>query len=484
MAVLSHLNDPVESCHPPSSNYAYSLPPALRMHRHSNWSAQYHPTSGHTYGLGKNMLQRLQDDVYNENRKINIYWPFPNCGDWSLGKFFVENFTQTQINEYLQLPWFDDKPKLAFSSARELLDWMNILPSGLKWQVTELEVDGYKIEKKIQLIWRDGLEVAQIWDGDDMEYREWFTADEAFCIQSSLPVGATIVPIIAASDKMPVTRQTGGLETHPLFITIGNIDSDIHMKTTSHAWQCIAFMPVLKFNTHLDYQTILQLRVWHKCVDIITANLKHAANTGAFLVDPSGNTQYCFTPLVGWIVDLPEQQMIACTFKNASPITMAMLKQFGNAQCQPSHTGSHTLKLIHDLSLKVDLWNINRFQKLCKESLLMDIHLPCWHDWINSEVSIFLLPKILHMLHKLFFDHILTWCKEVVGNEELDARYKAHHWRIGVRHFTSGVSHMKQMTGREHRDIQHTIVAMIAGAAPPEMVRSIRALIDFIYQAQ
>ncbi|KAG9310720.1 hypothetical protein JVU11DRAFT_9321 [Chiua virens] len=501
-AVLAHLNDPVKSCHPPSLPYTYSLPPALRSSQRDSRSAQYHPTSGHTYGPGKNTLQRLQDDVYNENRKINMYWPFPSRDDWSLGKFLVENFTQTQINAFLQLPWFDNKPKPAFSSARELLDWMDLLPSGPKWQVTELEVDGYEVEKKIQLIWRDGLDVAQsifgnpifgqnmtfdpikVWDGDDREYGEWFTADEAFRIQSSLPAGATIVPIIAASDKTPVTRQTGGLEMHPLFITIGNIDSDVRMKATSHAWRCVAFMPIPKFNTHPDYQTILQSRVWHKCVDIVTANLKRAANVGSFLVDPFGNTRYCFTPVAGWTADLPEAQTIACTNKNASPITLATVKQFGDAERQPSRTGSQTLQLIHDLSLKVDPWNLDHFQKLCKEFCLIGIHLPCWRDWMNSEVSSFLLPEILHTLHKFFFDHILTWCKEVVGNDELDARYKAHHRRIGVRHFTSGVSHVKQMTGREHRDIQRTIVAMIAGAAPPEMVRSVRALMDFIYQAQ
>ena len=40
------------------------------------------------------------------------------------------------------------------------------------------------------------------------------------------------------------------------------------------------------------------------------------------------------------------------------------------------------------------------------------------------------------------------------------------------------------MTGWEHRDIQCTIVAMIASAAPPEMVQSICALVNFIYLAQ
>ena len=79
--------------------------------------------------------------------------------------------------------------------------------------------------------------------------------------QDQLPAGTTIVPIIAASDKTPVTRHTGGLEMHPLFITIGNINSNIRMKATSHAWQCVAFIPMPKFEVHPDYQTILQARL-------------------------------------------------------------------------------------------------------------------------------------------------------------------------------------------------------------------------------
>ena len=58
--------------------------------------------------------------------------------------------------------------------------------------------------------------------------------------------------------RHPITRHTGGLEMHPLFITIGNINSDIRMKATFHVWQCVAFISLPKFETHSDYQTILQ----------------------------------------------------------------------------------------------------------------------------------------------------------------------------------------------------------------------------------
>lgn len=68
-------------------------------------TAQYHPALGCIYGQGMNTLQRLQDDKYHGKRQLNMYWPFPDCGEWSLGKFLVENCTQAQINAFLKLAW-------------------------------------------------------------------------------------------------------------------------------------------------------------------------------------------------------------------------------------------------------------------------------------------------------------------------------------------------------------------------------------------
>ncbi|KIK11804.1 hypothetical protein PISMIDRAFT_68816, partial [Pisolithus microcarpus 441] len=86
--------------------------------------------------------------------------PFQSRAEWRLGKFLAENLTQAQINAFLKLDWLDSQ-KPSFSSARQLLDWMDALPSGPRWQVMELEVDGYNTEKKIELIYRDGLEVIE-----------------------------------------------------------------------------------------------------------------------------------------------------------------------------------------------------------------------------------------------------------------------------------------------------------------------------------
>ncbi|KIO14511.1 hypothetical protein M404DRAFT_17424 [Pisolithus tinctorius Marx 270] len=306
----------------------------------------------------------------------------------------------------------------------------------------------------------------------------------AFDIQVQLPQGATIVPIIITSDKTPVTRHTGGLEMHPVFITIGNIQSDVRMQASSHAWRCVAFMPVPVFEVHPDFQTILTSCLFHRCMDIVFASLMTVTLDGINLTDPTGFTRNCFTPLVTYIADLPEQQLVACVAKNASPITTAVLSDFGDSVPQNPQTSSYTLQQIVNLCTHTQAWNIPSFQKAAKAEKLLGVHHPFWRDWKFADPAHFLVGEILHTCHKFFFDHVLKWSKEAASDHLLDMRYKIQHKCVGVRHFASGISHVKQMMGRDHRDIKRTIVPMLDGAILPLFIYAVHSMVEFIYRAQ
>ncbi|KAG1830962.1 hypothetical protein DFJ58DRAFT_719600 [Suillus subalutaceus] len=444
-AIILHLNSQ-STCWPHESRSHSSR---------SSTTGHYHPQSGYIFGVGKNLFDRLQEDPYDYWRKSNTYYPFHDEGEWELGRFLVENLTQTQIDKFLKLKWFHTRPRPSFSSKDQLLDWIDALPSFVPWKVSNIEFTGYKTTYPVQLIWHDALEVVKqlfsdpvfanhitfqphvVNTGGQREYGDYMSADMAWKIQDHLPVGATQVPIILGSDKTPVTCTTGGLEMHPLFITIGNLDSEIHSKATLRAWRCIAYMPIAKFRVHPDYQGILQARLWHKCVDLVCASLKVAAKDGCFMPDPSRYICYVFMPLVTHICDLPEATMI---------------------------------------TTEVDPWDLDAFQKAAKVVHLSGVHMPYWRDWIYVCPSVFLTSEVLHSCIKFFADHPLNWVKETVGKHELDTRFMVQHKRVGTRHFTKGDC--------EHQDIQCTIVASIAGAAPPRFIRSICALVEFIYLAQ
>ncbi|KAG2087439.1 hypothetical protein BD769DRAFT_1373087 [Suillus cothurnatus] len=85
---------------------------------------------------------------------------------------------------------------------------------------------------------------------------------------------------------------------------------------------------------------------------------------------------------------------------------------------------------------------------------------------------------------QFFADHLLRWVKETVGAYELDSHFIILYKQVSMRHFTKCIMHIKQMTGHEYRDIQHTIIASIAGAVSPRFVHAIHSLMDFAYLTQ
>ncbi|KAF8808092.1 hypothetical protein BYT27DRAFT_7041780, partial [Phlegmacium glaucopus] len=57
-----------------------------------------------------------------------------------------------------------------------------------------------------------------------------------------------------------------------------------------------------------------------------------------------------------------------------------------------------------------------------------------------------------------------------VGAAELDFCFSVLHQHVGFRQFKEGILSLKQVTGREHREIQRYIVAVIADAVPPDFL--------------
>ena len=302
----------------------------------------------------------------------------------------------------------------------------------------------------------------------------------------SSPIKSTIIPIILTSDKTPVTHQTGGLEMHPVFLTIRNIQSDIWMQVTSHAWHCIAFIPSPDFNIHTDFRTILLAHVFHWSLDVVTASLKAAAKDGTSLIDPCGNIRNCYMPLIAYIADLPEQQLIMGVSRNASPVTMAKIPQFGDPTPAAPQMHKKILCLIQEVCRTAHPWDLIAFQKAAKSLKLLGIHLPFWHNWMFSDPEYFLNGEILHSGHKFFFDHVLSWCKVVAGSSVLNTCFSSLHQCVSFCHFSSGVSRPLQMTRRDHHDIQRMIVPILdgAGTITDGFICAICALVKFIYHAQ
>ena len=71
-----------------------------------------------------------------------------------------------------------------------------------------------------------------------------------------------------------------------------------------------------------------------------------------------------------------------------------------------------------------------------------------------------------------------------MGAEEIDFQFSILPHHIRFCQFKEGISKIKQVTGREHCDIERYMVPVIADAVPKDFLITIHALMDFWYLAQ
>ncbi|KAG1828942.1 hypothetical protein EV424DRAFT_1536175 [Suillus variegatus] len=316
-------------------------------------------------------------------------------------------------------------------------------------------------------------------------YYGFMTGDCAWELQEHLPDGATLLGVVLSSDKAKVSNLSGNHYAHPLLISLANINSDIRGKGSLEAYIPLALLPIAKFihaNQHM--RGVLGDQLFHQCIGIIVEPLKQAVCLGVMMSDPAGFSRYCFMPLVAYVVDTPEELSITCITMTASPVTMATHVNFGDSTRHPLRKGLSTLANIRAVANFVSPSELMAFFEECKQHFLNGVLTPFWLDWLTTDPSSFLTPELLHHLHKMFWDHDLRWCIKVVSAKEIDFCFALLQMCIGYRAFKEGISDLKQTSGRDHRNVQHYIIGIIANAAPVEFITAIWALVEFRYLAQ
>ena len=243
-------------------------------------------------------------------------------------------------------------------------------------------------------------------------------------IQSQLPEGATLLGTLISSDKTTISAMTGNQVAHLLLISLMDIVMDFRMKASNHAFMLLTLLPVPKFlHKNKKICGVLEARLTHKCIDYMVKPLKKAAEIRIMMSDPLGWCRYCFTPLVGAIIDTPKALLYAGVGGKTSPVTMANYKQFGDAFQHEPQMASTTLAQLMEIESRADPWDLASYLPEAKQFRLNGMHHPFWRDWPLAEPSLFLTPEPLHHWHKMFWDHDAKWCIRAVGATEINFQF-------------------------------------------------------------
>jgi len=283
---------------------------------------------------------------------------------------------------------------------------------------------------------------------------------------------------------------------HVVLLTLGNIHKSVRQKIGWNAYILLAEIPSPKFkNTRFSTATeewdmpgVLRRQLFHSCMSIVLEPL-HRYNESPRLytaVDPEGFKRKCAAVLASWIADMDELWTILGLSPGTCPKCLASHETLDSPSLQHTCTSQWILDTLAHVCNQVteaaDTW---QFVTWAKEYGLFGIEKLCW-EGLGVDICQVVCFDTLHTIHKGFFDHIFSWIRKTVGEQDLDNGLMAQPHLIGKHNFSHGISHLSQLSGHEHHDLQCHILPTIAGHpnSVPQVQRALCAFLNFSYKVQ
>ncbi|KDQ09647.1 hypothetical protein BOTBODRAFT_178865 [Botryobasidium botryosum FD-172 SS1] len=317
----------------------------------------------------------------------------------------------------------------------------------------------------------------------DRECSGMNTADWWWETQLVLPDGATIVPVIIASNETRLTNFSGNKTAWPIYITVSNIDKSVRRKPSEHTTILLGYLLTSNLKVFSkDLRTSKGNELFHICMKEILEPLVHARNEGVSMLFPGGGVRWAFPILAAYIADFPEQCLVTCTKQSCCPKCKVALSEQGTHRCNmPPLRGQREALTI--------LQHHHKGWADAKESLadqgLHPVYPPFWANLPHTDIFSCTTPDLLHQIHKgVFKDYLLAWCQTIIGAEEMDRRFQTMPSHPSVRRFSSGISGFSQWGGTKSKDVEKVFLGIISGAVRGSLMTAARALMDFIQLAQ
>ncbi|RPA70648.1 hypothetical protein BJ508DRAFT_219111, partial [Ascobolus immersus RN42] len=164
-------------------------------------------------------------------------------------------------------------------------------------------------------------------------YSEIHTGDWWWTMQ--VRAGFFVIPIIFGSDETHLTNYSGDKAIWPLYISIGNLPSDIRNAPTSLGWELAALLPIPPKHAggpqkvidaaNKDFAAGIQ-----SALAIILKPLVKLFEDGIKVHGEMGKVyQRGFPVVCGWLADFPEYGKLLNLRKDMCPICEVKLSKLG-----------------------------------------------------------------------------------------------------------------------------------------------------------
>ncbi|KAH9012665.1 hypothetical protein EDB83DRAFT_2508778 [Lactarius deliciosus] len=322
-------------------------------------------------------------------------------------------------------------------------------------------------------------------------YSEIHTGDWWWAVQTSLEAhqpGATVIPVILSSDKTQLTLFRSKA-TYPVYLTIGNIPKHIRRKPSRHAQMLIGYIPT----THLEGISNKSARrralanLFHFCMQFLLAPIASHGETGVAMMSGDGIWRQCHPVFAMFVGDYPEQVLATCTFNGRCPKCAVHRNNLGDYSRSPAHDYGKALEAF----LLAD-GDVRMFHSVCREASIKPVFHPFWETLPLTDVFVSITPDILHQMLQGVMKHLIAWLtnSSAFGSAQIDARCRSLPPNHHIKTFARGISTLSQVSGLEHKQMCRILLGLVielplpSGGSSARVIRTVRALLDFLYLAQ
>ncbi|KZT55024.1 hypothetical protein CALCODRAFT_437726, partial [Calocera cornea HHB12733] len=339
----------------------------------------------------------------------------------------------------------------------------------------------------------------------DKEYRllsEMWTGNWWWRLQTQLPVGATIIPLILGSDKTLLTQHSGDRYGYPIYLSIGNLPKAVRKTPSQRGTLLLGYLPTNKFESiglSEESAKLARHRLFHHCISYILKDTIPAAKDGVLWAAGDGLVRRCFPILGAWMADYPEQCLVTCTRYLRCPIGSISYRNMGMEL-----TGTEALldeeQYAHPCIVRDQGATIAILSSLLSHNHPTNSELgqhppdpspPLFAKLPHAQIHSCLYPDLLHQLLQGMLKTQLSWLIDIVGKKELDHGFQVLPPTDGARLFEKGITTLTQMSGEEHKDMARVILGVICSSAALQalgedgrrVMRATAALLNFFYTA-
>ena len=169
--------------------------------------------------------------------------------DWTCRSFAVESAVDKQLKPVAYDVYFRDIVKV-------IKFLMGHKP--FEKDLTYAPVKAYKVPKNATDDEDAKIRGEQVWH--EMHTGSWWWE-----VQNELEDEATVVPVVPYADKTMMTAHQGGLQLHPVYATIGNLDRATRMSQTRPAYILLGLIPVVH-DAVKEHGENFQSRLYHRAL--------------------------------------------------------------------------------------------------------------------------------------------------------------------------------------------------------------------------